>query len=96
MQTLHIAFRRPNVRHPLGAMVIDRLVRTPTQARPKRDRETTAASVDAELIGARCLPRALTQKAPSGAFVVLVGSLAVTGRFQSAVTGCNRPILLKK
>lgn len=47
--------------------------------------------MDAELIGARCLPRALTQKAPSGAFVVLVGSLAVTGRFQSAVTGCNRP-----
>ena len=60
MQTLHIAFRRPNVRHPLGAMVIYRLVRTPTQARPKRDRETTAASVDAELIGARCLPRAIT------------------------------------
>ena len=25
-----------------------------------------------------------------------MGSLAVTGRFQSAVTGCNRPILLKK
>ena len=66
MQTLHIAFRRPNVRHPLGAMVIDRLVRTPTQARPKRDRETTAASVDAELIGARCLPRALTKEATPG------------------------------